>query len=72
LRHRRLVEVERLSHDCVLAEHTFHAINNPVTAGRQRASGLRFADPKIRSCRSSSCSGKNLLPLWSVNPGAWP
>ena len=41
---RRLLEVERLSHDCMLAENTFQAINGPVAAGRQRASGLRFAD----------------------------
>jgi hypothetical protein len=45
---RRLIEVERLSHDCVLAEHTFQAINSPVAAGRQRASGLRFADARTR------------------------
>ena len=45
---RRLIQVERLSHDCVLAEHTFQAINNPVAAGGQRASGLRFADARAR------------------------
>jgi hypothetical protein len=45
---RRLIEVERLSHDCVLAEHTFQTITNPVQAGRQRASGLRFADARTR------------------------
>jgi hypothetical protein len=44
---RRLLEVERLSHDCLLAEHTFQTINNPVAAGRQRASGLRFADLRV-------------------------
>ena len=46
---RRLLEVERLSHDCMLAEDTFQAINHPVAAGRQRASGLRFADPRVHS-----------------------
>jgi len=46
---RRLLEVERLSHDCILAEDTFQAINNPVAAGRQRASGLRFADARVHS-----------------------
>src|SRR6266481_438338 len=46
---RRLLEVERLSHDCILAEDTFQAINNPVAAGRQRASGLRFADPRVHA-----------------------
>src|SRR5215468_5256180 len=43
---RRLLEVERLSHDCMLAEDTFQAINSPVAAGRQRASGLRFGDAR--------------------------
>ena len=44
---RRLLQVERLSHDCMLAEDTFQTINSPVAAGRQRASGLRFADRRI-------------------------
>ncbi len=44
---RRLLEVERLSHDCMLAEDTFQAINSPVAIGHQRASGLRFADPRV-------------------------
>src|ERR1700680_253230 len=43
---RRLLEIERLSHDCMLAEDTFQSINGPVAAGQQRASGLRFADPR--------------------------
>ena len=46
---RRLLEVERLSHDCMLAEDTFQAINSPVAPGRQRASGLRFADPRVHA-----------------------
>ena len=44
---RQLLEVERLSHDCILSEQTFQAINSPVAAGTQRASGLRFADPRV-------------------------
>ena len=44
---RRLLEVERLSHDCILSEDAFQAINRPVAAGRQRASGLRFADQRV-------------------------
>jgi len=46
---RRLIEIERLSHDCMLAEDTFQTINSPVAAGRQRASGLRFADPRVHA-----------------------
>src|SRR6202158_5463829 len=44
---RRRRDVERLSHDCMLTEDTFQIINGPVAAGRQRASGLRFADPRV-------------------------
>jgi DNA-binding transcriptional ArsR family regulator len=46
---RRLLEVERLSHDCILSEDTFQAVNCPVAAGHQRASGLRFADPRVHA-----------------------
>jgi hypothetical protein len=46
---RRLLEIERLSHDCMLAEDTFQTINSAVAAGRQRASGLRFADPRVHA-----------------------
>jgi len=46
---RRLLDVERLSHDCMLTEDTFQTINSPVAAGRQRTSGLRFADPRVHS-----------------------
>jgi hypothetical protein len=44
---RRLLEVERLSHDCILAEDRFQHVNNPVSVNGQRASGLRFADPRV-------------------------
>src|SRR5712692_1297967 len=46
---RRLLEVERLSHDCILSEDAFQAVNCPVAVGRQRASGLRFADPRVHA-----------------------
>jgi hypothetical protein len=46
---RRLLEVECLSHDCMLAEDTVQAINSPVWAGRQRASALRFADGRVHA-----------------------
>jgi hypothetical protein len=44
---RQLLKVECLSHDCMLTEDTFQTINSPVAAGGQRASGLRFADPRV-------------------------
>jgi len=46
---RRLLEVERLSHDCMLTENAFQTINGPIAAGRQRASGLRFGDLRVQS-----------------------
>jgi hypothetical protein len=45
---RRLLEAERLSHDCILAEDSFRQINGPIEQNGQRASGLRFADPRIQ------------------------
>jgi hypothetical protein len=46
---RRLLEVERLSHDCILTEDCFHEINRPITVGHQRAAGMRFADPRVHA-----------------------
>src|ERR1700674_4502471 len=46
---RRLLETERLSHDCILSEEALQAIHRPVAAGRQRASGLRFADQHVHA-----------------------
>jgi DNA-binding transcriptional ArsR family regulator len=46
---RRLLEIERRSHDCILSEDAFQSINRPVAAGCQRASGLRFADSRVHA-----------------------
>jgi hypothetical protein len=46
---RRLLEVEQISHDCILAEDVFQTVNRPRQQGAQRVSGLRFADPKIQA-----------------------
>lgn len=46
---RRLLEVEKISHDCILAEEAFQQINRPRPVATQRASALRFADPKAQS-----------------------
>jgi hypothetical protein len=46
---RRLLEVEKLSHDCILAEEAFQQINRPRQVATPRASALRFADPKVQS-----------------------
>jgi hypothetical protein len=46
---RRLLEVEKISHDCILAEETFQQLHRPRQVATQRASALRFADPKVQS-----------------------
>ena len=46
---RRLLDTERISHDCILAEETFQKLNHPVDIDGQRASALRFADPKVQA-----------------------
>ena len=44
---RRLLDVERLSHDCAIGEAAFTALTHPVVVDAQRASGLRFDDPRV-------------------------
>jgi len=43
------LQVQRISHDCILAEEAFQKINRPVQLTSQRASALRFADPKVQA-----------------------
>ena len=56
---RRLLEVEKISHDCILAEEAFQQINRPRQVATQRASALRFADPKVQSL----CNALLVFPL---------
>jgi hypothetical protein len=46
---RRLLDVQRLSHDCTIGEDAFRRLNEPVTVAGQRASALRFADPLVQT-----------------------
>ena len=46
---RRLLQVQRISHDCILAEDAFQNINRPIQVASQRASALRFADPQVQA-----------------------
>ena len=46
---RRLLDVQRLSHDCTMGEEAFRQLNEPVTVAGQRASALRFADPLVQA-----------------------
>src|SRR5439155_1328701 len=44
---RRLLAVQRLSHDCVMGEAAVQAVTRPVVVAGQRAAALRFADPRV-------------------------
>lgn len=50
---RRLLQVEQISHDCILAEEVFQKVNHPIQVGAQRASALRFADPQVQALWSA-------------------
>jgi hypothetical protein len=50
---RRLVDVQRISHDCAVGEDAFKQVNGPVEVDGQRASGLRFADVAVQALLSS-------------------
>jgi hypothetical protein len=46
---RRLLDVQRISHDCSIGEDGFHAIQRPRMVNEQRASGLRFQDERVQA-----------------------
>jgi hypothetical protein len=50
---RRLLQVEQISHDCLLSEQVFQSVNQPIQINSQRASALRFADPRVQALWSA-------------------
>jgi hypothetical protein len=44
---RRVLDVQKTSHDFALGEETFQDLTNPKTVGDQRASALKFGDPVV-------------------------
>jgi hypothetical protein len=46
---RRLLDVQRISQDASIGEDAFQQINRPIKHGQQRASGLRFGDPRVQA-----------------------
>jgi hypothetical protein len=63
---RRLLEIERLSHDCMLAEDTFQSINGPGRGGpstRLRPALCRPAHPSAPASHHSVPPDRTRLPL---------
>ncbi len=50
---RRLLDVERTSHDCTIGEDAFRQVNEPLVVNGQRASALRFADLSVQALFSA-------------------
>src|SRR5712692_4988190 len=46
---RRLLDVQRIGHDCFIGEASFQDMQRPVTVKDQRAAALRFADPRVQA-----------------------
>ena len=46
---RRLLDVQRVTHDCHIGETVFHQICRPVTINDQRGPALRFEDPRTQA-----------------------
>lgn len=43
----RLLEVQKISHDCTVGEARFKKLQAPVACNKQRAAALRFGDPRV-------------------------
>ncbi len=46
---RRLLDVQRISHDCTIGEDAFQQLQQPDRCGDQRVSALRYGDPRIQA-----------------------
>jgi hypothetical protein len=46
---RRLLDVQRISHDPAIGEAVFNQLAQPAVVGGQRAPALRFADPRVQA-----------------------
>jgi hypothetical protein len=80
---RRLLDVQRISHDCAIGDAAFQRVSTPVVVGEQRAAALPFADPRVQAlfaalvlfCLqprgfSNRDLRERLAPLLGLAPGA--
>lgn len=50
---RRLLDVQRCSHDCAVGEAAFAQVQRPQAVDGQRVAALRFADPRVQALLSA-------------------
>jgi hypothetical protein len=46
---RRLLDVQKITHDCAIGEDAFHQVVRPIEVDGQRASALRFGDERVQA-----------------------
>lgn len=46
---RRLLDVQKISHDCSIGEDTFDQVVRPIQVDGQRAAALHFGDPRVQA-----------------------
>jgi hypothetical protein len=47
--HRRLLDIQKISHDCSIGEDAFNQVVRPIEVDGQRASALRFGDQRVQA-----------------------
>jgi hypothetical protein len=65
---RRLLDVQRLSHDCALGAMTLARLQRPQVVADQRVPALRFTDPRVQALLSALVVFR-LLPHGFTAPG---
>jgi len=61
---RRLLDLQRISHDCAIGDVAFARVSRPVTVEGQRTATLRSADPVVQALLS-------LLVVFRLLPDGW-
>jgi hypothetical protein len=57
---RKLLEVERVSHQCVLTQEALDRLQRPTVEDGQRVSALRFGDPRVMALFQALCAFTHL------------
>ena len=63
---RRLLRVQRLSHDCAIGVETFEALHRPAVVDERRVPALRFGDSRVQALLSALLTFR-LLPMGFAN-----
>jgi len=82
---RRLLGVQRISHDPITGAAAFATLTNPINVGAQHAAGLRFGDPRAQALLSTLLTFRlqpngftnadlrtHLTGLLGADPNTWP